>query len=453
VSGRANAALLLFAVAALAVGCRPAQPACDSAVLIVVDTLRPDHLGDYGYDLPTSPQLDRRTPSGRVYERAFATSSWTLPSFASIFTGQIPARHGAGERTRSGGKASFTRLDAGLPTLAEIFREHGYETGAIVGNSALAPPFGLDRGFDTYDYVPATARQIRRADVTVRRALTWVDQREGRRFFLMIHLFDPHMSYDAPPPHRGRFSTRHRSKLGLPVTDMAKIRAGARALEKGDRRFIAAAYDEEIAFVDQQLGVLFEGLERRGVLDRGIVSLTSDHGEELFEHGGFEHGHAMWQEILRLPLVFWGCGVEPGRESAPVSLVDLAPTLLAANGITPPEEFEGVSLWPNASRTEEIPARTLYAEGNLYGAELRAAIRWPYKIVWNPRTREWGLWNLESDPGETTDTAEADAGLADELGEALLAHLRAARERRGDTTPPELDAATRESLRSLGYVE
>jgi choline-sulfatase len=440
-------------VATLAVGCRPVQPASGSAVLIVVDTLRPDHLGDYGYDLPTSPQLDGWMASGRVYERAFATSSWTLPSFASMFTGQLPARHGAGERTGRGRKRSFTRLDAGVPTLAEIFREHGYATGAIVSNAALAPAFGLNRGFDTYDYVPATTRQTRRADAAVRRALAWIDQLEGRPFFLMIHFFDPHISYDAPPPHRGRFSARHRSKLALPVTGVAKIRTGALALDEGDRRFIAAAYDEEIAFVDQQLGVLFEGLERRGVLERGIVSLTSDHGEEFFEHGGFEHGHAMWQEILRLPLVFWGRGITPGRESAPVSLVDLAPTFLEATGIAPPEELEGVSLWPNASRAAEIPARILYAEGNLYGPEQQTAIRWPYKVVWNPRTREWRLWNLESDPGETADTTAADAGRAEELVEALLAHLRAARECRGDATSPELDATTRESLHSLGYIE
>jgi arylsulfatase A-like enzyme len=453
VSGRANAALLLLAVAALAVDCRPVQRGCDSAVLIVVDTLRPDHLGDYGHDLPTSPQLDRWMASARVYERAFATSSWTLPSFASILTGQLPARHGAGERTRRDGKRSFTRLDAGLTTLAEIFRDHGYATGAVVGNAALAPVFGLDRGFDTYDYVPATTRQIRRADVTVRRALAWIDQREGRPFFLVIHLFDPHMSYDAPPPQRGRFSARYSSKLALPVTDMAKIRAEARSLGEGDRRFIAAAYDEEIAFVDQQLGVLFDGLERRGVLERGIVSLTADHGEEFFEHGGFEHGHAMWQEILRLPLALWGPGVDPGRESAPVSLVDLAPTLLEANGIAPPEALEGVSLWPNASRGAPIPARTLYAEGNLYGAEQQVAIRWPHKFVWKPGTREGQLWNLERDPGEVADTAATDPGLAAELNEALHAHLGAARERRGDTTAPELDATTRESLHSLGYVE
>jgi arylsulfatase A-like enzyme len=445
--------LLFVALAALAVGCPPAQPAGGPAVLIVVDTLRPDHLGVYGYDLPTSPQLDARMASGRVYERAFATSSWTLPSFASIFTGQLPARHGAGEVTQRGGKRSFTSLDSEIPTLAEIFRANGYATGAIVGNAALAPVFGLDRGFDTYDYVPATTRQIRRADATVRRALAWIDRQEGRPFFLMVHLFDPHMSYDAPPPHRGRFSGRHRSKLALPVADATKIRTGALALDEGDRRFIEAAYDEEIAFVDQQLGILLDALERRGALERGIVSLTSDHGEEFFEHGGFEHGHAMWQEVLRLPLVFWGRGIKAGRESAPVSLVDLAPTFLEATGMTPPEELEGVSLWPNASRAAAIPVRPLYAEGNLYGPEQKTAIRWPYKVVWNSRTRERRLWNLENDPGEAADAGEPGAPLADELVEALLAHLNAARERRGKATSPELDAATREGLRSLGYIE
>jgi len=186
VSGRAKAALLLAAVAALAVGCRPAQPRSAPVVLIVVDALRPDHLGYYGYDLPTSPQLDGWMASGRVYERAFATSSWTLPSFASMFTGQLPARHGAGVQTRRKKRRTFTRLDAGLPTLAEIFREHGYATGAIVGNAALAPVFGLKRGFDTYDYIPATNEQMRRADVTVQRALAWIDQQEGRPFFSSI---------------------------------------------------------------------------------------------------------------------------------------------------------------------------------------------------------------------------------------------------------------------------
>jgi len=261
------------------------------------------------------------------------------------------------------------------------------------------------------------------------------------------------MNYDAPPPHRGRFSARHRSKLALPVADVTKIRIATFALDDGDRRFIAAAYDEEIAFVDQQLGVLLEGLERRGVLERGIVSLTSDHGEELFEHGGFEHGHAMWQEVLRLPLVFWGRGIEPGRESAPVSLVDLAPTFLEATGIAPPEEMEGLSLWRNLSEAAEIPSRTLYAEGHLYGPKQKTAIRWPYKVVWSSRTRERRLWNLELDPGEKADITEVDAALADEMTEALLAHLRAARERRGEATAPELDAVTREGLRSLGYIE
>jgi arylsulfatase A-like enzyme len=453
VSGRNRAALLLVFASALGLSCGPEGPPVQSVVLIVVDTLRADHIGGYGYSRATTPRLDEWMSRARRYDRAMATSSWTLPSVASMLTGRLPAGHGAGEPTRRDGKRSFTSLEATIPTLPGFFRARGMATGAIVTNAALSPVFGLDRGFDSYDYVPATPLQIRRAGISVQRALAWIDAQDGRPFFLLIHLFDPHMNYDPPPGYRGRFSDPTTSELGYPVTDTNAIRAKVDRLSEEDRRFIAAAYDEEIAFVDHQLGVLRAGLEQRGILERGLVVLTSDHGEELFEHGSFEHGHAMWQEVLRLPLLFWGRGVKPGSEAAAVSLLDLPATLVEAAGFPVPEAFEGLSLWSNLTRGRPLPQRTLVAEGNLYGAQQTAAIRWPLKAVWTSAGEDARFWNLEADPGEHADGSSIDPDRAAELVEAVRARNAEDRAGRAASEPAELDPATRESLQSLGYVE
>lgn len=422
-------------------------------ILIVVDTLRADHIGGYGYERTTTPNLDDWMSGARRYDRAFATSSWTLPSFASMLTGRLPAEHGTGELVRRDGRPSFTSLDAEIPTLAERFRAHGAATGAIVTNAALSPVFGLDRGFDTYDYVPATTLQIRRAGISVQRALAWIDEREGRPFFLLIHLFDPHMNYDPPTSYRGRFSAGYATDLDYPISDTNAIRAAAGRLSADDRRFIAAAYDEEVAFVDDQLGILRSGLARRGILEHGIVVLTSDHGEEFFEHGGFEHGHAMWQEVLRVPLLFWGPEVKPGGEVGAVSLVDLPATLAEAAGMSVPESFGGMSLWPNLTTEALLPERTLIAEGNLYGPQQTAAIRWPLKAVWTSEAADNRFWNLATDPGEQAQAAPSDRDRAARLVAEVRLLNAAARARRGQSEPAEMDPTTRESLHSLGYVE
>jgi arylsulfatase A-like enzyme len=414
-------------------------------VLIVVDTLRADHLGAYGYERPTSSHLDAWARQGKLFEQSFATSSWTLPSFGSLFTGELPSRHGAGIR-------KWGRLDAGVPVLSEILREHGYATGAIVNNPTVAPEFGLDRGFDSYDYDPGDNKVSRRADRVVDTALLWIDRRDDARFFLVVHFFDPHMRYDAPLPQRGRFTRDLASQLALPVAQFFEIRRGELELDDSDREFVSAAYDEELAFVDQEIERLRFGLESRGLLDSSLVILTADHGEELFDHGGFEHGHAMWQEILHVPLVFWGPGVRPGREPVPVSLVDVVPTILDALGIEHGLDMEGRSLWPNLTADVPLPVRTLYAEGIFWGPERQAMVRWPYKLVGKPDKGLLRLVDLAADPKERSPLG-LSTRLAAELHAELVAHLAAAARRRGETARAHVEDETREQLRSLGYIK
>jgi arylsulfatase A-like enzyme len=443
---------LLAALLALP-GCAGEPAAPRSVICIVVDTLRADRLGAYGYTKnPTSPQLDAWLQRARLYELAFAPSPWTLPSMGSIYSGRWPAHHGAGLWARSGRSRKIMPLEPDQVTLAERFQEAGFETAAIVSNHFLGPRFGTQQGFGLYDFQVASNERGPRADELVRRALDWLDARPGQRVLLLVQLFDPHMNYDAPPPFHGRFTASIDADPALPVTDGRELRRKIAELSDDDRRLIGAAYDEEVAFVDAQLGLLLEGLEQRGLLREGLVVLTADHGEELFEHGSFEHGHSVWQELLHVPLAFWGGAVRPGRDPVPVSLVDLAPTLLDAVGLPPLPAADGVSLWPNLTRGAPLPKRPLYAEGVLFGTEQKAVIDWPEKLVWVPRHDTWERFDLSEDPAELHGGAPGESAEEQERKRAGLAlwSRRPADEHGGDAP---VDAATREALEKLGYLE
>ncbi|HEX5065348.1 MAG TPA: sulfatase [Myxococcota bacterium] len=449
-----RAALLAAVLAWTGCAGEPARPR--QVVCIVVDTLRADRLGAYGYaEHATSPQLDAWLERARLYEAAFASSPWTLPSVGSIVSGLWPSHHGAGRWARTGKERRLTLLAPEHVTLAERFRDAGFATAAIISNHFMRPDSGIEQGFGLYDFAPVTNESGRRADEVVRRSLEWIDAQGEKPYFLLIHIFDPHMNYDAPPPFRGRFSASIDTKLELPVADGRKLRREKASLSDADRGFIGAAYDEEIAFVDAQLGAFLDELERRAALAHTLVALTADHGEELFEHGSFEHGHALWNELIHVPLAFWGPGVQAGREATPVSLVDLAPTLLDAAGLPPLVPADGVSLWPNIVRGAALPTRPLYAEGLLTGPAQKAVIAWPEKLLWNARTGTWKRFDLASDPGEhhgaALDGATADQAL--QRAGVTLPKEAPADARDGTDAAAPIDAETRESLEKLGYLE
>jgi len=421
-------------------------------ILIVVDTLRADHLGAYGQTRPTSPRIDEWAESGRLFEVVLSTAPWTAPAFGTLFTGQMPSRHGVLGQERPDGRQFFGQLDSGVRTLAELLSDHGYTTAAMVNNPFLNPEFGLDRGFELYDYAFGNNAGIRRAEEMVDLAVGWIDRQQDAPFFLVLHLFDPHMNYDAPEPFHGRFTDDIPSQLELPVEELNAIRAQTMPLDKLDRQFIRAAYDEEIAYVDHELDRFLEALEQRGLLERGLVLFTSDHGEELFDHGGFEHGHALWQELIHVPLIAWGAGVRPGRVTTPVSLVDVAPTLLEFAGVELTDEVEGRSLLDSLRGGNPPGDRTLYAEQNLYGTELKTALDWPYKLIVNPESGDRWLFDLDANPGERLLPWDEHAEKADDLQRALLQRLERDLAARTEQTPAELGSDTLEQLRSLGYV-
>ena len=446
-------------------GCGGAAP--DAVVLIVVDAVRADHLGAYGYPRPTSPNIDARAADGLLFERAYTTSPWTLPAFGSLLTGRLPTGHAAGfeaEGDLADGPSEvaaarrFLTLDPKLPTLAGILAEHGFATGAFVTNPFLHPRFGLERGFTHYDHHESSNTEVRRADVVTDLSLAWIEEQAGGPFFLLVHFFDPHLDYDAPPPFRGRFAAAPGDEAGAPrppLQGLWPIRNAVAELSASQRDLIAAAYDEEIAFVDAEVGRLLAGLERRGRHERTLVILTADHGEELFDHGGFEHGHAMYDEVLRVPLILWGPGIEPGREAVPVSLIDILPTILDALGIEaasdPAAALPGISLlWPRSGSAAGQPPRPVIAEAPLYGPRTKAIVEWPYKAILDLESGAAQLFDLSADPGELDDLAAARPEELRGLLGALADRIAAATP--GESAAAELDDELLRRLRALGYI-
>ena len=475
---RLVACLLLIGVAVLAACGGGAGADRPSIILIVIDTLRPDHLGTYGYLRPTSPAIDARAVDAAVFERAFSSSSWTLPAMGSMFTGQLPTRHGAGivvdgiselpsremlDDLIKRPNNSYFGLDQSLPTLAQQLNDAGYATAAIVNNSFLSPAFGISTGFDHYDF--STTRPIERtADVTVDLAIEWLEERDPELpFFLVVHLFDPHLPYAAPPPFQGRFAAEFlEPEETQPIRDTMPLRRLVRGRRPKQRAragaLLQAIYDEEIAFTDHELDRFFTALDAAGLWGDSIVALTSDHGEEFFDHRRFEHGHTMFNELLLVPLIVWGPGIRPGRHEAPVSLVDLFPTLLEATGLSAATDVAGVSLWPLLTGGPQPPDaspipfdRLLIAERTLYGDEKKAAITWPWKVWVNVDNDYSELYQIESDPGETTNVRDDHRDLYYTILTQLQETMVAA-DTEGRANAVTLDEATLEHLRALGYI-
>jgi arylsulfatase A-like enzyme len=424
-------------------------------VLVMVDTLRADHLGSYGYARPTSPEIDRWAERGVLFERAFATAPWTLPSAASLMTGREPLHHGAGRFAQGRGQRRRRvnlALDESVPTLAALLHEHGYASAGFVTNTFLRPNFGLGRGFDTYDSTGHKGSSLRPAGPMVDAALAWIDAQDDAPFLLFLHLMDPHLPYDPPAPARGRFAAQPAGRLSGPIRGLDAVKRAWPPLDTAERAYVAARYDEEIAYVDMQVGRFLDALEQRGVMQRALVVFVADHGEEFWEHGGFEHGHAFHQELLHVPLVFWAPRLRPGRIAAPVSLVDVLPTLLDALGLPAPAGLDGVSLWPALCGGRAPEGREILAQNSLRGPDRRVLVAWPWKLIAGSDDAPPRLFDLASDPGEQTDLAAREPERTREML-ARLARLLPAGAGPALGHEVELDAGARRELEALGYLD
>ncbi len=400
------------------------RPAYD-VVLITVDTLRPDHLGCYGYTSIQTPHIDQLARAGARFTQAFTPVPITLPAHTSLLTGAFPLATGVHDFTGN-------RVSSGTATLARILHDHGYSTAAFIGAPVLDSRFGLNQGFDTYfDHFDLGGREEvhldaikRRGDQVVDEAQKWLKLNPRQPVFLWVHLYDPHAPYSPPEPYAGRYRGR--------------------------------PYDGEIAFADAQVGRLMDALTQLGLLEKSLVVLVSDHGESLGEHGEKTHGFFVYNATLHIACIVKVPGAAPRVVADEVSLVDVMPTVLQALRIPIPSSVQGRSLLNLvAGRSAENPSN-LYAESYPpllhFGWNLLRSLEWRgWKYIETTRPE---LYDTRTDPKELKSLFRTQQTVAQEMSNRLRALVSrytlatgAAATENGPT-----DLALLDSLRSLGYV-
>lgn len=421
-------------------------------VIITFDTTRADHCSVNGYGRDTTPVMESLAREGIRFEIAYAPTSTTAPSHATLFTGLDPRRHGV---IKNG-----VPLPEERETLAEIFSEAGYQTAAFVSSFVLNKKFGLAQGFDIYDdaFTPAQAKIKRdnweghtvtegfdrRAEYTSDRAVEWLQEARDTKlpFFLFVHYFDPHAPYEPLAPFHEQFD---------PLLD-----------RRLDKRI--AAYDGEIAYTDAHLARLLDALEKAKIFDDTLVIVTADHGEGLGEHGHMEHGVNIYEETVRIPLVAaWPSKLPQGTTlTGPVTLADVAPTVLALFDLGSESESDRQNL-ARAWRGDETFAsdRPVHLFRRRYeptvvvdtpvAGELHGIRVGHWKLIIGEAEDRFELYDLAQDPQELSNVADEFPEKAAELA-ALIA---AEREKFGriDSPLPEIDAEDAERLRALGYVD
>lgn len=455
-------------------------------LLVVFDTLRFDHTGVHGYHLSTTPNIDRIASEGVLFERAYAPSSWTLPSTASILTSRYPSGHGVINRASA--------LPPEAYTLPALLREGGYRTGLFSGNPFVEPNFGFGNGF-TYLLTPSTPLYMKifylpyylkktlgrwrisedtdrlvtayetlwrphldkewiEADLLVDGLLRWISDGKDGPFFAHVQIMEPHDPYVG----EGKFGARGVTEaphVGIapvhPFDTVTEPSAEAKAEMIG-------RYDDDIWKGDLALGTLVDSLEARGILEDCWVVITSDHGEEFWDHNGWGHGNSLFEELIRVPLIFRGKGIVPCVVPSMARLIDIAPTVTEAAGMEIPDRFSGRSLLPVLFGLEmdtgiyENFAELNRATGRSVISLMRAD---GTKVIYARSGPDESLmyFDLSTDAGEKRDLLEEDDTLADALLRELLSAAEDAAEGLGDAAKATIDPVTERRLRALGYVD
>lgn len=390
-------------------------------LLITLDTTRADRLGCYGYAKAKTPNLDALARDGIRFANAYAQVPLTLPSHCSIMTGTDPLYH----QVHNNG---FDALDPDIPTLASILKKSGFQTAAFVASFTLDSRFGIAQGFDVYDdnfqedEILKNFRSERKAEKVFEALSSWLDGNGTRPFFCWAHFYDPHLPYDPPSPFREEFSDRK--------------------------------YDGEIAYVDFFIGKILDKLRAKNLLEGTLIVVAGDHGEALGERKEIDHGLFLYDDTLRVPLIFYSPKELPGGRvvSPRVRLKDIMPTILEMRKISAPNSIQGTSLLPflKGRQKKDLPVyiETYYPRDNFGWSELRGLIDGPWKIILAPRPE---LYDLKNDPREENNLYQKKAAVSRELTEKFRKVVKESSRKtnapRRTMTPEE-----EERLKALGYV-
>ncbi|MHC5074861.1 MAG: sulfatase-like hydrolase/transferase [Planctomycetota bacterium] len=392
-------------------------------ILISIDTCRADYLSCYGFSRQTTPNMDKFATESTLFSNVISPVPMTLPAHSSMLTGTIPPYNGVHDNFDY-------RLDESNITLAEVLKEKGFKTGAIVSAFVLDSQFGLDQGFDTYnDYFEGKHKALdiieRKGTETNRAALQWLDENKDEKFFMLLHYFDPHFGYEPPEPFASKFSDN--------------------------------PYAGEIAYVDDCIGQILEKLKNMGLYNSSLIIITGDHGEMLGEHGEETHMYFIYQSAIKVPLLLKLPGQRTSKRiDRPVGIIDIMPTICKTLGITTPDCVQGRDLFSTSELEED---RYIYCESLLatkYGGNsLLGVVSKDFKYIQTSRPE---LYNLVDDPLEMDDLSKKQSQRAlimqDHLKQILEKSIRKDSQSTGSENGDsfELDEQSRKRLESLGYV-
>ncbi|MCZ6767065.1 MAG: sulfatase [bacterium] len=442
--------------------------------IILVDTLRRDHLAAFGYARPTSPNLDRFNSESFVFDAAYTPSNKTVPSVVSLFTGLYPTAHQT--------IGPFQGFPESVPTLADHFRAYGYRTAAFVANMLVSVERGFGQGFETFSptgmpwwchhgrtgvealvaylYVPQDAGSGYRV---TREFFEWLDVTTDAPRFAYLHFMEPHSSYS--PPEKDFAAVSEGRPTGPDTPPMFHEFAGddtrldweslpnRPTLTKEDLEGMVARYDGEIHFVDRHFGSVLNGLRKRGIFEKAHIVFLTDHGEELGDHGGWFHGHSIYEELTASPLAYRPPGGVAGgrRIERPVSLVDFAATLLEALGMEPMALHQGRPI-PEVLGRPTAGARLSVVSSlppHLYSCRVG-----PWKLIrgGDPMSPTDRLFDLSADPLEQNDLSEVMPDTLAMVRDSLQATVLWRTVPGIHARDPRIDPETLERLRSLGYI-
>ena len=443
------------------------QQNTNNVILISLDTLRPDHLGCYGYSRNTSPSIDSIAKESVLFQNTFATSPWTLPSHVSMLTSLNCINHQVYHTDQS--------MDPALITLADILRNKGYFTGAITGGGYVSGLYGFSKGFDSY-HVRGGILEKNAAEVGCRYALDWIERHKDRNFFLFLHTYQIHTPYRSPSPYDALFLGENSEFTEI---DLGQLRFNHenryKSVPEDLKQNIIDLYDAEIRYTDESLvDPLMDKLKELDLYDNTMVILTSDHGEEFFEHNSWEHSHSLYNESIKIPLIikFFGSKHAGKKITKFARIIDIMPTILHELDINPSHQKpDGKSLVGliedrKEGKTERVVVSELASNVMKRHVPKKVAIsRGSHKFMLNqdydsedlayffsppPELEALEVYDLAKDPDELINKARENPQLARDLLEFMNTYN--VQKRKVDPEEAKMIPELREQLKALGYI-
>jgi choline-sulfatase len=409
-----------------------------NVVLVAFDGMQAKHLSAYGYQLDTTPNLDKFLDNSYLFKKAISPASWTVPTYMSIFTSLYPSEHKVVNKfveydkegtTTKTFKANLRELNPQAVTLAEILKKNGYVTGGFTGDAGASGSFGNGLGFDEY-FDKETFGGL---ETSILKAEEWLDKNKDKKFFMFLHGYDVHGQY-APKegfdqryvkkPYTGKYTGSPKEQGVLREEGLLN---GKIELSEADTQFWRAIYDEKISRADAQFAKIMKRLEDLSLLKNTLVVVLSDHGTEFYEHKRFDHGHTLYKELVDVLFAVHMPGKIGKTEiNSLVSTLDVAPTILSILGIKDPAvtDMKGIDLTPAFNGTDL--SRDIYSETDYRLYTHKRSITTPdgWKFILTMENLNKELYDLNKDPGEQANLAEKETKLAYELEQKIYAHLK-----------------------------